>query len=178
MDLRFEKVLTSKRKREIKDIYISSFPKNERMPFPMMVAMSALRNTEFFAFYDGDTLCGFLYMASMADQTFVMFFAVAEKLRSKGYGSAILSKLSEIHPENKLIISIEPCCEDADNLEQRLSRKKFYLRNGYSETGYMMRLLGQDQEILIKNGSFGKGEFLMFFLFYSCFAAIPIIKKI
>ena len=34
----------------VKEIYFDSFPKNERMPFPMMVAMSKLWNTEFLGF--------------------------------------------------------------------------------------------------------------------------------
>lgn len=35
---------------DVKEIYFDSFPENERMPFPMMVAMSKLWNTEFLAF--------------------------------------------------------------------------------------------------------------------------------
>ena len=35
---------------DVKQIYYDSFPKNERMPFPMMVAMSKLWNTEFLGF--------------------------------------------------------------------------------------------------------------------------------
>ena len=48
---------------DVKNIYIDSFPKNERMPFSMMVAMSKLWNTDFLAFYDKDALCGFIYLA-------------------------------------------------------------------------------------------------------------------
>ena len=84
MSLHVEKVWRSKRKKEIKNIYMSSFDKKDRMPFFMMIAMSFLWNTEFFAFYDGDILCGFIYMATIHRMSFVMFFAVDEKLRSKG----------------------------------------------------------------------------------------------
>lgn len=37
--------------------YFGAFPKEERMPFSMMVAMSKLWNTNFWAFYDKDVLC-------------------------------------------------------------------------------------------------------------------------
>jgi hypothetical protein len=40
MNLRIEKVRTSKRKQEVKDVYLSSFPKEDRMPFGLMLMMS------------------------------------------------------------------------------------------------------------------------------------------
>lgn len=47
-----EKALKGKGKREIKELYETSFPKEERMPFIVMLLMSCLRNTQFFAFYE------------------------------------------------------------------------------------------------------------------------------
>lgn len=52
MDLKVEKVKTSKRKQVIKDMYMSSFPKEDRMPFALMVMMSYLWNTQYLEFYD------------------------------------------------------------------------------------------------------------------------------
>lgn len=173
-----EKVLGSRRKREIKQIYMSSFQKEERMPFVLMLLMSCLRNTQFLAFYDQKTLCGLVYMASLGKQTFIMFFAVEEGLRSKGYGSSILNTVQTLYPENKIIVSIEPCCGKTENMEQRLRRRAFYIRNGYQETGYFMKLAGQEQEILIKNGVFEKRKFIGFFMLYSFCTVIPKIWKV
>lgn len=167
------KVLRSKNKRQIKELYLASFPKEERMPFWMMLLMSCLWNTEFLAFYDEDKLCGIIYLAVLRKQTFIMFFAVDEKLRSHGYGSRILDEVDKLYPKNKLIVSIEPCFENADNIEQKLRRKRFYLRNGYEETEYFMKLAGQVQEILIKNGMFDKSQFRIFFILYSCGVVMP-----
>lgn len=177
MGMRAEKVLRSKRKKEIKEIYTSSFPKEERMPFALMIMMSCLWNTEFLAFYDGDTLCGIVYMATIGKQTFIMFFAVDNKLRSKGYGSSILKEIELMYPTNKIIVSIEPCNEKVKNIDKKIKRKNFYIRNGYLETGYYMKLAGQVQEILIKNGTFDKRKFIMFFMMYSCCTTIPKVWK-
>lgn len=173
MDLNVEKVRKSKRKRQIKDIYFSSFSKEDRMPFGMMTSMSLLWNTEFLAFYDDNVLCGFVYMATMGKQTFIMFFAVDKNLRSKGYGGRILKKIQSMHPQNKLLVSIEPCVEAAEDIETRRRRKKFYLKNGFSETGYFIKLGGKNQEILIKNGTFNKKKFMLFLMLYSNFMIIP-----
>ena len=173
MNLRVEKVAQSKRKQEIKNIYTSSFIKEDRMPFGMMIAMSYLWNTEFLSFYDEDTLCGFVYMATIRKLTFIMFFAVDENLRSKGYGSCILDEIQSMRANNKIVISIEPCDEGADDIKQRLRRKKFYANNGYAETGYFIKLGGKKQEIIIKNGTFDKRELALFFMLYSNFTLFP-----
>lgn len=152
---------------DVKSVYFNSFPKNERMPFAMMVAMSKLWNTEFLSFYDDDVLCGFVYSAHNKKIVFVMFLAVDRKLRSQGYGSAILQEIKNRYPNKKIIISIEPCDEKAPDLDLRIRRKDFYLRNGYKETGYLMRLTGAVQEIVIANGHFNKTQFRAFLALYS-----------
>ena len=100
MQIRVKKVRLNST--DIKRIYFEAFPKKERMPFPMMVAMSKLWNTQFFSFYDGDVPCGFIYLASIGKIVFVMFFAVDKALRSKGYGSAILQDIKNKYPEKRL----------------------------------------------------------------------------
>ena len=132
------------------------------MPFPMMVAMSKLWNTQFFGFYDADTPCGLIFLASNRKIVFVMFFAVDECLRSKGYGSFILQQIRNKYPDKKIIITIEPCDDNAPDIGLRKRRKLFYLRNGYKETGYRIKLNGVVQEIIITNGEFMKREFCSF----------------
>lgn len=165
MQLRTQQVKLSDT--DIKRIYLEAFPKKERMPFPMMVAMSQLWNTQFVSFYDADIPCGFLYLASNSKIVFEMFFAVDKCLRSKGYGSSILQQLKNEYSDRKIIISIEPCDDSAPDITLRKRRKTFYMQNGYKETGYLMKLNGVVQEIIITNGEFVKREFRSFFAFYS-----------
>ena len=98
---------------------------------------------------------------------FIMFLAVDESLRAKGYGSAILKEIKNRYPDKKIMVSIEPCDDSAPDIEVRKRRKAFYRKNGYGETGYMIKLSGVVQEIMITNGDFDKKEFLLFFIFYS-----------
>lgn len=164
MELAMGKVTFRNRNtQKIKEIYESSFRKEDRMPFLLMLIMSYLNSTRFISFLDGDTICGFVYMATIKNITFVMFFAVDENIRSKGYGSRILDKIQSLYPNNKIIITIERCDEKAKNTEERLARKKFYINNGYTQTGYVVKLGNQKQEIIIKNGEFSKREFILFF---------------
>lgn len=167
MDLRVKPV-KGKAKRRVKDIYTSSFAKEDRMPFWLMLVMAKTKSTDFLSFYDNDTLCGFVYMATVENLTFVMFFAVDQNSRSKGYGSGVLEEIQSIYPDNKIIVSIERCDVDAADIKQRLRRKKFYTSNGYTDTGYLVELAkNKTQEVLIKNGEFDSDEFILFFKKYS-----------
>lgn len=178
MDLTMETVsLFSQNRHKVKDIYTSSFRKEDRMPFLLMLMMACLRSTKFISFCEEDMIRGFGYLATINKITFVMFFAVDEHARSKGYGSRILNEIQSLYPNNKIIITIESCDKDAANVEERLNRKKFYLKNGYVETGYMVKLGAQKQEVLIKNGKFNKREFILFFLRYSNLTMIPKVWK-
>ena len=162
---------------DVKRIYFDAFPKKERMPFPMMVAMSKLWHTQFWGFYDGDALCGFVYLASSRKIVFIMYFAVCGSLRRKGYGSAVLREIKSRYPDKKIIVSIEPCGDGASDLTLRERRKAFYRKNGYRETGYRMKLGGVEQEILITGGDFVRKEFRAFFALYSNGTMWPKIWK-
>ena len=163
--------------RDIKRIYFDAFPKNERMPFFLMVLMSKLWNTQFWGFYDGDTPCGFAYFAVNRKLLFLMFLAVYNSLRGEGYGSAILAEIRDKYPDKKLIVSIEPCEDTSPDIEIRKRRKAFYGRNGYGETDFQIKLSGVVQDVLIANGEFRKNEFLLFFILYSNGTVWPRIWK-
>ena len=64
-------------------------------------------------------------MAAKDDLAFIMFFAVDKNIRSKGYGSEILSKVQSIYPDKKIIVSIDICDMDAENIDDRIRRKHF-----------------------------------------------------
>ena len=87
--------------RDIKRIYFDAFPKNERMPFFLMVFMSKLWNTQFWGFYDGDTPCGFAYFAVNRKLLFLMFLAVDESLRGEGVRQRNLKGNQEQIPGEK-----------------------------------------------------------------------------
>lgn len=176
--MRAQKVtITGRDRKLVKNIYTHSFEKREQMPYWMMLLMAKLWNTELFSFYEGDRLCGMMYLAKTRNLAFVMFFAVDASLRSQGYGSAILDEIQAMYPNKKIIVSIERCDVEATDIEQRRRRKKFYLANGYKETGYMVQLAGIKQEVIIRNGEFDKKEFLLFFVLYSNGVMWPKIWK-
>ena len=74
---------------DIRKIYLASFPKYEQLPFWVLRFLTVRKGIDTVGYYDGDELCGFTYTVTAGKILFVLFFAVKEELRGKGYGSAI-----------------------------------------------------------------------------------------
>lgn len=159
-------------------IYNDAFPKEDRMPFWLMPTMAKGRATEMHVYRDGDAYCGMDYVASLDGTTFVMFLAVDGRMRSRGYGGMILDRIKSDHPDDLIIVSFEPPVEGEDGYEVRLRRKRFYLRNGFRETGYVGVLGGKSQEIMVFNGEFDPHSFLEFFRKYSNGTMRPEIRRL
>jgi len=74
-----------------------------------------------------------------------------------------------------VIVSIEHGKTDETGEMER--RKHFYMRNGFEETGYLIRMRGVEQEILVRNGQFSKAKFRAFLALYSNGTLWPKIWK-
>ncbi len=94
----------------------------------------------FEAYYDGDGgFAGLSYVMSHGRLAYVLYLAVDDSVRSRGYGSQILSLIRRRSPESSIVLDIEPVEPGADNYEQRVRRLAFYQRNGLSPTPLMCR---------------------------------------
>ena len=85
---------------------------------------------------------------------YLFFLAITAENRSKGYGSTILSLLSETYKTNQLTVDFEMVDENAPNYNQRVRRKTFYTKNGFKETGLFLTYFGVSYEVLCKNKDF------------------------
>ena len=143
--------------KEFNDLYLTAFPQEERVPVRHLMKHSG--ESELIACYDGETFCGFYSTLTFGDITHILFLAVADELRDRGYGSALLKLISRRHPHNRIILDIEAEDPTAPNFEQRVRRKAFYEKNGYTESGIRYNWRGVPYKILIKNGTITGAEF-------------------
>lgn len=121
-------------RRKAKALYMTAFPKEERVPWWLLRLHSYRQGIDLTAWVDGDVFCGFTASVTVQGLHFVLFFAIDQDLRGKGYGSAILSAIKEAH--GTVALNVEPLTEDAPNYEQRKNRFGFYEKNGFVDTGY------------------------------------------
>lgn len=135
-------------KRQVKDLFVSAFPREERPPFWMMMRRCRQGKAEFCAVTDGDKFVGLTYVIGDSKVKTLMFLAVSDDARGGGYGTRILQAVHSKYGDVKLFLNIEPLDETSPNYEQRCRRKAFYERNGMSLLDYQVREAGVTYEMM------------------------------
>lgn len=120
---------------ELKALFHRAFPENERFPLWALRLMALRRGMDFWAYYDAGAFCGFSFTARTERMAFVLYLAVNDKLRSRGYGSAILERMKADLGGVPVALNVEPPDPAAENAPQRERRIRFYERNGFRDTG-------------------------------------------
>lgn len=150
-------------RKEIKHIYLQSFPKYEQLPWWIMRFLTVREGIDIIGYYDGEKLCGFTYTVTAGNIIFVLFFAVKSDLRGKGYGSAILQYLKDNNPEKSVLLNVELLDPSANNFEERVQRFGFYKKNGFYDTGYDIEEVGDVFRVLATTPTFDQKEYLQIF---------------
>ena len=147
---------------QVKALYESAFPANERIPIKHLLDNKIKR--EFWAFFDGDLFCGFSNSITHGSITNIVYFAVVPELRSRGYGSKILQTIRKQHPDTRIVVDIEveEDSKDAEELERRNRRRDFYLRNGFSSSPVDYVWQGEHYRLLSTGGTVTEKEFRNF----------------
>jgi len=139
-------------RKQVKALYLTSFPKYERMPWPVLRLNALRKGIDLTAYMEGETLRGFAASATVENLHILLFFAVEGTSRGQGWGSKILSAVQEEH--KNVVLNIECLEPEAPNYEERLRRFAFYRKNGFHDTfwhvwevGGKFRVLSTDPKL-------------------------------
>ena len=148
-------------KKEIKKLYRTAFPKNERAPLFLLFKRTNNGRDSFYAVSDNKEFVGLIYTISTRKLTYVFFLAVKEEMRGKGYGSKILDKIKKDSVNKTVILMIEDTeKEDCDNIKERLERLRFYEKNGFKKLMIKINEAGVDYELLGTELNVTQADFL------------------
>lgn len=125
--------------RRVKQLYTRAFPDDERAPFLMLVLKAKKKGVDFWSISCDGQWVGMLYIVNHLDLSYIFYLAVSEEQRGRGIGSAILRTAQELYKGRRLFLAIEQLDENADNYDQRVSRRDFYLRSGFTELHRRLR---------------------------------------
>ena len=98
----------SRRLKEYKDVcrlMRTAFPQNEQIPMCLLRVLTLRKNINFRAFYEDDQFCGVLYTVEDNKYIFVLYLAVNDRIRSKGYGTRILNWLKQ-NTEKIIVLNV------------------------------------------------------------------------
>jgi hypothetical protein len=114
-------------------IYIDSFPPNERQPLPVLKRrIEEGRSKLYVGFHREEIVCiAFMYHFNTSDFVFLDYMAVIEKFRDHKIGSSFFSFLLEkvVSAKKYLLLEVENYLF-GNNTDQRKKRINFYIRNG------------------------------------------------
>lgn len=140
--------------RKIRHLYRKSFPRAERKPFSVILQKQKEGSVEILASESWrKDLLGFAVTALHKDLVLVDYLAVAPLCRGRGIGSQMLKDLKEYYPDKRILLEIEDPEEKSDNRAERIRRRTFYEKNGFTEAGFKVWLFGIKMPVLILNGS-------------------------
>lgn len=82
---------------------------------------------------------GFIVVIPFKNMIMVDYLAVSAKTRSRGTGSRMLQDICQRFSGKKVVLLIERLEDEAENKEQRIARRKFYLKNGLRLLEFLFR---------------------------------------
>lgn len=125
--------------KNVKELYNSSFPTAERMPFNILLSKAKGSNVTFWAVVDEGVFKGLTYTVWYNDIVFIFYLAVEKSERGNGIGSQILSLIKQKFQNCRLVLNIEALDDNSENNAERIRRREFYVKNGFFSAGYNVR---------------------------------------
>ena len=150
-----------KHRKEVKKLYVSAFPKEERAPFALLMHRVNNGRDSFYAVEDNGEFVGLVYTIRKDKMLYVFFLAVVEDKRGMGYGTRILRCIKKLNQGCTVCLMIEDTNEtDADNYEERINRLGFYQSNGFKQLDIRINEAGVGYELLGTDDSVTQADFL------------------
>ena len=129
-------------------LYQEAFPDYEKKPFWLIWLKNKQGRADVWYVVEEGRFIGLGITMSAPGRVLLDYFAIDANVRGQGYGSKALKALQEQYADRHFFLEIESVYDECDNVEQRLRRKQFYLRNGMTEMKMMVNLFGTDMEVL------------------------------
>ena len=141
---------------ELDRINKASFPENEYVDIRYLFECSG---RGVFVLRDEGVPAGFIVVYEKGEYVYICFFAVAPEKRSRGLGSAALKALAKEFDGKCVVADIEAPGSEFENDVQRLRRREFYIRNGFSSTGWFMYYMETEFEVMSAGAPFDMAGF-------------------
>ncbi len=129
-------------------IYIQAFPSRERKPFRKIWELYEQGRGDVWCIRQGSRILGFANTINGDGITLLDYLAVKKNCRGQGIGSKAMALMQELYADRGFFVEIESTREECDNLQERLSRKQFYLNAGMEDFGVEAQVFTVRMELL------------------------------
>ena len=146
--------------KDIKEIYNEAFPKAERKPFFTVRRSVNKGKALLLTAMENEVLQGFVMVIPYKNMVMVDYLAVSSKIRSRGTGSKIMQEVCKRFSDKKIVLLIEQLDNTAENKEQRIARRKFYFKNGFTSSNIYITGRSGNMEVLNFGGTVSVQEYM------------------
>lgn len=146
--------------KEIKEIYMEAFPKAERKPFFTVRRSVNKGKSLLLTAMENEVLQGFVMAIPYKNMVMVDYLAVSSKIRSRGTGSKMMQEICRYFSGEKIVLLIERLDDTAENKDQRIARRRFYFKNGFTSSNIYITGRSGNMEILNFGGTVSKQEYM------------------
>lgn len=139
---------TTARNPKIKELYLSSFPEEERKSISFIEKLRKEGKCTVLKAEENGIFAGLAIMLTDEKYALIDYLAVDTKSRGTGLGSKILDCLKEKYGDKCLFLERETVTHLAENAFDRSRRRRFYLNNGFSDTGIYVNVYTVDMTLM------------------------------
>ncbi|MBQ2881842.1 MAG: GNAT family N-acetyltransferase [Clostridia bacterium] len=157
-------ILTNSRKylKELKELYIEAFPKEERKTFTFIEQLKKEGKCIVHTFIENENFVGLAIVLSDEKYALIDYLAVSPKVRSLGIGSKILNELKKRYKGKCLFLERETILKNCENPEQRKRRRDFYLRNEFSNSEVYVNVYSVEMTLMTYQNNITFEEYSQF----------------
>lgn len=139
-------------------LYKTAFTTVRHIPAWVLRLILRRTNNGFSMIFDQHRWVGLLKITEHENIVFVHFFAIADSMRSGGYGSRVLDYIKAKYSDKAIILNVENLDPQAANYRQRIKRRAFYENNGFVVSGLVVEDSNEQMDMLIYGGHVTKSE--------------------
>lgn len=141
---------------QMRMLYTASYGGRKTIPFDDLVAVSD--RCDLIGLYDGDVFVGFFFTLRHKGVDIVLYMAIVEHLRRKGYGTQAVRIASRVYEGDRIVL-----LPDAPGVGDRLQNTRYtvirYLDTlGFEDALYRYHFLNYDYQVLCYGGTVSKDE--------------------
>ncbi|MBO8463219.1 MAG: GNAT family N-acetyltransferase [Firmicutes bacterium] len=136
---------------QIKQLYETAFPKEERKPFFLLQWQMKRKVMEILSIEENGFV-GLLISSFYKDLVLIEFLAIDDKRRGEGLGSKVLDLAKKRYQARRVVLEIEIPDENAAISDNKVRRKEFYARNGFLPAGVEVMFHGVPMMLLTIDG--------------------------
>ena len=133
---------------QLRTLYHSAFPAEERKPFSIIRRMFLEGRADIWCILADARFAGFATTVNGGDLILVDYFAVSRNLRGRGIGRAAMECLLSLYAHRGVFLEIESPDRPGLDQPERKKRKEFYLSCGYEDLGVKAKVFGVYMELL------------------------------